>query len=535
MCQACRSGVGAGAVMAPVRAPAGDARISEGIGMSIQFIRKQCTFTQPDGTTLDVVGWGDSHYAVFETLDGYTVTRDPATGFYEYAKVSTDGMDLESVGVAPGSVSPKTLQLTRSARILPEAARAKAHSFVTGLPLGGERWCERRRQALEARNPGPGGPVFAPPKRTTVGQYVGLCLLVEFPDVPRTISVAEVDAFCNQVGYRGFDNQGSVYDYFKEVSGGSLSYKTTVVEYYTAKHPRSYYTNEKVRQPIRAWELIKEALTHLQARGFDFGRLTRDSEGYVYALNVFYAGECVNSWAQGLWPHSHHLEHRIELAPGISAFDYQFTDMGEALTLGTYCHENGHMICDFPDLYDYGDESSGVGVFCLMCNGAGPNPRNPAHVGAYLKNAAGWTTTTTLADGMAFTAPAGGNQVFVHARNQYEYFIIENRHASGRDANLPGSGLLIWKVDERGDNEHQEMTAKKHYECSVVQADGRYDLERKRYFLGDSGDLFSAPNATSFGPATRPPSKWWDGSASGLEISEISGPGGVMTFKVTFV
>ena len=33
--------------------------------------------------------------------------------------------------------------------------------------------------------------------------------------------------------------------------------------------------------------------------------------------------------------------------------DYQITDMGNRLTLGTFCHENGHMVCDFPDLYPY--------------------------------------------------------------------------------------------------------------------------------------------------------------------------------------
>ena len=61
-------------------------------------------------------------------------------------------------------------------------------------------------------------PEAAPPPGTTVGNYVGLCLLVEFPDVPHTISRQEVDHFCNQTGYTGFGNNGSVRDYFYEVS-----------------------------------------------------------------------------------------------------------------------------------------------------------------------------------------------------------------------------------------------------------------------------------------------------------------------------
>jgi len=46
--------------------------------------------------------------------------------------------------------------------------------------------------------------------------------------------------------------------------------------------------------------------------------------------------------------------------------------MDRELTLATFCHENGHLVCDFPDLYDYGPESRGVGNFCLMCRGGLP-------------------------------------------------------------------------------------------------------------------------------------------------------------------
>jgi hypothetical protein len=45
------------------------------------------------------------------------------------------------------------------------------------------------------------------------------------------------------------------------------------------------------------------------------------------------------------------------------------------------------MICDFPDLYDYGSESRGVGHFCLMCYG-GSNV-NPVQVCADLRAQAG--------------------------------------------------------------------------------------------------------------------------------------------------
>jgi hypothetical protein len=72
------------------------------------------------------------------------------------------------------------------------------------------------------------GPLAAPPKRETVGKYVGLCVLVQFPDVPATILPEDVSAFCNNKGYGGFGNRGSVRDYFEDVSAGRLQYTNTV-------------------------------------------------------------------------------------------------------------------------------------------------------------------------------------------------------------------------------------------------------------------------------------------------------------------
>lgn len=74
--------------------------------MSAPFLGKEFTFTQSDGTTLQVRGWGNQERAVFETLDGFTVVRDPATGFYQYAAVSNDGNDLLPTGYQAEMVNP---------------------------------------------------------------------------------------------------------------------------------------------------------------------------------------------------------------------------------------------------------------------------------------------------------------------------------------------------------------------------------------------------------------------------------------------
>ncbi len=259
--------------------------------------------------------------------------------------------------------------------------------------------------------------------------------------------------------------------------------------------------------------------------------MTADNGGFVYAMNVYYAGEVVNNWAEGLWPHAWHLETPILLATGKSAFDYQFTDMSHQLTLGTFCHENGHMLCDYPDLYDYGNESSGVGAYCLMCAGGNISEKNPTHISAYLKRLSGWANSvTTLQHNQEVVLPVGQNDFAMFAKNSGEYFIVENRMKTGRDGSLPDEGLAIWHVDEDGNNSNEQRTAAQHYELSLEQADGAFRLETTPNQFGDSTDLYGQANRR-FADTTTPDSKWWDGTASHLDISEISAPGDTVRFR----
>ena len=63
--------------------------------MAARFDGQIFTFTQPDGTPIQLRGWGDQYYAVFETLDGYTVAKNPATGYWEVARLAPDGNALQ--------------------------------------------------------------------------------------------------------------------------------------------------------------------------------------------------------------------------------------------------------------------------------------------------------------------------------------------------------------------------------------------------------------------------------------------------------
>ncbi len=497
--------------------------------MAMPFVAKQFTFTQPDGTALEVLGWGNQYAAVFETLDGFTLTRNPVSGFFEIAQLSADGLRLEPAAAPKGHVDGVRAGVRRNLRVSPPAARAQAAQGVAQMGL---RRCDERRIArtnLMRAARVLGGPLTAPPTRATTGSFVGLCLLIDFIDAPATIARQDVDNFCNQPGYTGFGNNGSVFDYFRDNSIGRCAYTNLVTHYYRAKQPKTYYTDESLPQGVRAMELIGEALAHWKANNFDFSALTQDNAGFVYALNVFYAGPVTNNWAKGLWPHAWTLNPRIALLPGKWAADYQVTALGNELSLGTFCHENGHMLCDYPDLYDYQSQSAGVGGFCLMC--ASADEKNPPQISAYLKRAAGWAGgVTALAHHQTVNLDAAGNQFAIFGKNNGEYFLVENRVRAGRDAAIPDAGLAIWHIDELGNNSNEQMTPALHYELSLEQADGAFALERATQ-IGDATDLYGQA-VNRFANATIPSSKWWDGSASHLEIFDISAPAQVMQFKV---
>ena len=466
--------------------------------MSMPFKDQPLVLSGEGGLALRVLGSGSARGAVFRTADGRPVVQDPNTGFF---RVADAGAGAGTAGVA--------------------------------LALGKPRWQDRRDQHRKSLllQETTGGATKAPPRRPTVGSYTGLCLLVDFPDAPGQVSRNEVDAFCNQPGYSGFGNNGSVMDYFRDVSNGRLVYRTVVAPYYTARHASSHYADTGVAYPVRARELINEALAFHVKAGFDFSALTADAQQAVYATNVLYAGAPAADWGQGLWPHASRLDMPVKLAPGRVAMDYQITSLGDRLSLGVYCHENGHMLCDFPDLYQYADQRIGVGRYCLMCLGANPDPAQPSSVGAYLRFRAGWGEASPLRPGLNRLPPASGNRFLLHQRSETEYFILENRRSEGRDAVLQSSGLAVWHIDELGSNARplDAPEGHRHAECVLLQADGADDLGRGNGD-GDAHDLFGPGASPLFVDGTPLAARWRDGTPAGLQIHSLQADGDDLLF-----
>ena len=131
--------------------------------------------------------------------------------------------------------------------------------------------------------------------------------------------------------------------------------------------------------------LVKEALDLVVADGVDLSQFDSLDDGIVDAVTFLYAGESV--YQGDLWPHN--FTRRLFYGSVRTHF-YMLTGLGSEssdLRIGTICHELGHMLCRFPDMYDYGkrdgdfERSQGIGRYCLMGSGNHlDNRRTPSPV-----------------------------------------------------------------------------------------------------------------------------------------------------------
>jgi hypothetical protein len=205
------------------------------------------------------------------------------------------------------------------------------------------------------------------------------------------------------------------------------------------------------------------------------------------------------------------------------------------------------------DLYDPTVLSlpGGIGGFDIMASpyGQGSDLALPGSASPYTKIRANWLTPIPITEDGVFEIEASANSDMVYIIEEGyptgEYLLIENRQVSGWDANLWGNGgLVIYHIDEEADRQNDKGFPSQdgwpqngnHYQVSVVQADGRYDIERA-VNDGDSDDFYL--EGMSLGPGngfTYPNTdSYQNGSitSTGITITDISASGATMSFRVT--
>ena len=478
-------------------------------------------FGQAKGPEISLRVFGDEHYARYEDLNGYSAVYDDQLGLFCYARISAGSFRSTGIPLSQPAPAGMARHLQESQETI--VARAAARKMRRSAMAGG------RGEAKVVKTLGPNQGLLEG-RNLSIGTVKGLTILVNFQDVASTVTRADVEEMLNGVSYTRNGNICSAREYFDRVSSGKLKYTNVVAGPYTLSRTREFYVNNL---------LVEEALQLAVADGVTLKQFDSRNENILDALNIMYAGQ--TQYRGELWPHNWHIDLSIG---GVKTDLYLLTSLGRTpadLSIGTFCHENGHLLCRFPDMYDYGERdgdsvtSAGIGSYCLMGSGNhNDNGLSPSPVCAYLRDLAGWCDNEIELNAAGEHEARQGdyNSVMkVRTSKPNEYFLIENRSKMGLDRGLPASGLAVYHCDILGSNELQQGTAAKHYQCALLQADGRRDLELNAN-RGDGDDLYGALQGVILSSDSSPNSREWDGRDSGLVISDVTAPGAVISFRV---
>ena len=358
---------------------------------------------------------------------------------------------------------------------------------------------------------------YAAPK----GKIYSLTLLVDFSDKAAPVTVSEVEEWLNKEGFNRDGCNGSVRDYYLDVSNGQLDLVNEVYGWYRAKHPKSWY--ESLPGYTGSDSLMKEVFAYFDSQ-VDFSRYDNDKDGTTEAINIVYAGEG-QTWGQGLWPHSGWSNERRD---GVKLTHHQMTDMPGKFSIYVFVHESGHMIFGWPDLYWYGD-------YCTMGNRA--NDWNPVAINDFFRADQGWIPFVDItSDDVSFETTKPGEFCYRYknpARPDKEGLVWSYVRNTGRNKVLAGSGLLM----QHYDFSIEGNSASDKLGLRIVHANAAGKSS------DNPGDQWPSPGSTAntffksgtyseFSDDAYPAIRWYNGSTTGLKITDIGTPGDALTFCI---
>ena len=515
--------------------------------------------TQPDGTIFNARQWGDESCHGWETEDGYSIIFDEDIQSWTYAIHDAQGELVSSSSIAvkdalPAGCTPH-MRLTGSAR-----SKIVRHMVTREIPA--ERFFRKEYPFQEEQ-----AILRIVPSTGTANIPV---ILINFSDTTTTYTQDDFQTLLFGTGTL------SMKDYYEEVSYGKYSVSggpNGVVGWYTASKTHDYYGENKKKMSDR-WvgDLVYEAVKAAD-EDVDFSAYDMDGDGYVDVVSIVHQGtdEAASGNSSDIWAHRSSLNDSKEYFGGnygeyttndknskgeyIKINDYvmanEKTPDGTQETIGVFAHEYGHVL-GLPDLYDTDSSSASIGYWSLMASGPYNSVKNsgdlPAHLDAWCKYYLGWITPTevkgTLTDEPITQAATTADvyQLLDGTPLSGEYFLVENRQKSGFDGGIPGEGLLIWHIDGKtikkkkrkntvNDSEcyPPDSCPLKHYGVTLMQADGKWDLEKGTNYGDDSDPYPGLTENTSLTGNSSPSSKPYKKKKKEVSITNISASGPTMT------
>jgi M6 family metalloprotease-like protein len=508
------------------------------------------------------------------TLDGFVVSSVNGTYMYmELADQESGGM--VSSGLIVGLDNPRTTKSKKSNKKL----LTRNQILQNNAAFHKSKWLHQRAliTQVEKENgiPNDRSHVSRHRRRAAViGKKVNLIVPFKFSDqINRAVpSTDDLFILMNNEGPHTLCPTGSLRDVYLISSYNQLVLDSTIAPWVTLPNSEAYYADGNSGLTTLAHIMVRDALNALEATGFDFKNFDMNNDSYVDTIGFLHSGygaewgglDAFNtSYKERIWSHQGAIWSlpggQWTSASGIKVYNYYispslWSTSGSAIgRIGVIAHETGHFF-GLPDLYD-GAGGTGIGSYCLMSNPWGMDASQylPPVMSAWAKYQLGWVTPILVTtSGLYTTRQACSYPDVLKISKNFpigEYLLIENRQKCNFDSKLLGPGLAIFHVDELASLTSEGYpgqmgwpTNGNHYQVSLLQADGKYDLEKGQN-RGDATDLFSGVGVSSISSAgtstgvNYPNTNAYQGGIikrTGISISNITSSSGIMSFVVNF-
>ncbi|MCD8522773.1 MAG: M6 family metalloprotease domain-containing protein [Saccharospirillaceae bacterium] len=437
-----------------------------------------------DDRVLEVMPRGDQHQLWVETRAGEALLE--VNGHWYYAVSGDDGALVAAEPLVSGTPAAESLMVPS----------IHPHSDVTAAVFSPAGAVPQRR------------PFRYDPDADYFRQSL-LVVRVAFADQPLIASDAEVAA-------RFFGTQGSVQHYYRENSyqrfdiqpareQSGMADDGIIHITLNSNHPDFGNGYGSASQAL-AREILAQLGSQLSLDEYDRNGdqwLDPNELGVVFLIAGYeqaYAGSATTR--PRVWAHKSSL-YQGRLGDFYLAEYAMFGERHQThlATIGVICHELGHLLFDLPDLYDQRGDGMGIGRWGLMGLGGwnrtdGAAGETPAHLLAWSKEQAGFIRPQPVAAGVnrvELRAVSDGDDALTIALDNYrhgERLMLEHRRQSGYDQGLPGSGILVSRINDRAGfgplSSPQESRL-----LAIEEADGRTDLLSNSN-MGEASDLYSS-------------------------------------------
>lgn len=405
--------------------------------------------TQPDGQVIECFASGDEFYNYVHDANDFTFVKGDDS-YYYYAMHDNKG-EVVASPYRVNSVDPASVGLQPYVKI-------------------SEKEYLKRRQEREQHIK----PIKRPADRElNHGIYNNLVVFIRFAgDTYHNTTFSTVDSMFNAANYESISlrnfyhhasyNKLDLHSYFYPEPDGEtlLSYEDIYPKQYYQPfdpntNPIGYHDEDRVE---REFSLLERAINYIEDMVPEDLNLDYNGDGLVDNV-VFVAKGETGEWNSLLWPHRWSIFDRYVPLHNLQVFDFNLQlEQGGYFNVSTLCHEMNHSL-GAPDLYHYSGGIDPVGSWDLMCGTTEP----PQQMSAYMKYKYGhWVDEIPVIypEPDAFGTfelesvswEGGRRNGYMIPLTNDQYLFVEYRDKSNIfESQIPGSGMLIYRIDTRFD------------------------------------------------------------------------------------